>query len=169
MPQTAMGDWLHDVITLVAVSATTAVVFDTHSFRVISRTPISGTGGDLHLPYCASFSFAPGPEPNSLICAACAAFDCSIALLSLKLRPRDPIPASSVQPTPNPVSILSAVATDPTSPLLGTITLPSRPKADPVAAMKARVSSVTTKKVVDKPVTFRTKIKSSGYLRPLRD
>lgn len=63
---------------------------------------------------------------------------------------------------PSPVSLLDTRAVAAESPLLQVLALPPRPKVDPSAALRARVAGPGKGRVVDKPLTFKSNIKSSG-------
>jgi hypothetical protein len=168
-----MAACLQDAVALLALSASAAVVMDTHSFRIEARQAL-GAQANPALPFAASYALS-APRDRIVTCAVCAAFEPSVSVLAITLPPRTPPSAALAQPSPVPVSITSTAAVDPASPLQAMMVLPVRPKADPAVAMKSRVTArpgvAGSKKVVDQPVTFRSQIKSSGlvshcFLRP---
>eukprot|EP00048_Salpingoeca_helianthica_P012425 m.180242 g.180242 ORF g.180242 m.180242 type:complete len:113 (-) comp15374_c0_seq17:2217-2555(-) len=111
----------------------------------------------------ASHFFSPAPDGLSVACASCAAFEPAVYLWALSLPPPARPAASVSQPTPEPLSILSTAAILEDSPLHSKVAVVTRPKSDPAAALRVRATQMTgakQTKVVDKPLTFHSKIKS---------
>jgi hypothetical protein len=162
---TALAAPLHTCLRLLACSSSAALLLDPHTYRVEARIALAGPASSTGLPFLASHFFSAAPDGLSLACASCAAFEPALYLWSLVL-PAPTRPAATVaQPTPEPLSILSTAALVEDSPLLAKITAAARPKTDPAAALRARATHTTATKqgkIVDKPLTFHSKIKSSG-------
>jgi hypothetical protein len=130
---------------------------------------------------------APVPVPpaaaSSMLLAVCGAFESRIGLASLALPSRRPPPPSVPAPTspssyasspappviysPNPVSLLDPAPLTDDSPLSQVLELPAKKQPEPAASIRARVVAPPRGKVVDKPLTFRSNIKSSGSVAHL--
>ena len=104
------------------------------------------------------------PRPAIITVALCSAFENCVAVMQLTLPPPPRSAPSILQPYPSPLSILSTAPLDPSSPLHSIMALAPRPKSDPSAALRARVTPAQRGKIVNRPLTFRAKIKSSGWV-----